>query len=98
MSPLASVTPIRLPSSPAAEADIPPVQAVLAPAPKPDSTFDVIDRSFHATLARFTGGLSPAAVALAFADWQLHLLAAPGKRTALAGEAIQHALQFAEAL
>ncbi len=58
----------------------------------------MIDRSFHATLARFTGGLSPAALALAFADWQLHLLAAPGKRTALAGEAIQHALQFAEAL
>jgi polyhydroxyalkanoate synthase subunit PhaC len=99
MSPSASVTPIRLPSNAAAEADIPPVQPVApAPAPKPDSIFDVVDRSFHATLARFTGGLSPAALALAFADWQLHLLAAPGKRAALTGEAIQHAVQFAEAL
>ena len=101
MPPSASVTPIRLPSTAAAEGNVPSVQPTvpaLAPAPKTDSAFDVIDRSFHAALARFTGGLSPAAVALAFADWQLHLLAAPGKRAALAGEAIQHGLQFAEAL
>ncbi len=101
MSPAASVTPIRSPSSQAAEAYVPSVQPAVSapvPAPKTDSAFDVADRSFHATLARFTGGLSPAAVALAFADWQIHLMAAPGKRTALAGEAIQHALQFAEAL
>ena len=55
------------------------------------------DRAFHASVARLTGGLSPAAVALAFADWQLHLLAAPGKCAALAGEAIQHATDFVNA-
>jgi polyhydroxyalkanoate synthase len=59
---------------------------------------DAVDRSFHAALARFTGGVSPAAVALAFADWQLHLWASPGKRAALAGQALQASLQFADAL
>jgi polyhydroxyalkanoate synthase len=59
---------------------------------------DSVDRAFHAGLARFTGGLSPAAVGLAFADWQLHLLGSPGKRAALAGQAVQHALDFANAL
>jgi polyhydroxyalkanoate synthase len=59
---------------------------------------DAIDRSFHATLARFTGGLSPAALALAFADWQLHLLASPGKQANLAGQALHNALQFADAM
>lgn len=97
MLPTASVT--RLPSSsrPARAAVVAqPPKSV--PALRADSTFDLVDRSFHATVARFTGGLSPAAVALAFADWQLHLMAAPGKRTALVGEALQHAMQFAEAL
>jgi polyhydroxyalkanoate synthase subunit PhaC len=65
---------------------------------KAETPFDVIDRAFHAEAARLTGGLSPAALALAFADWQLHLLASPGKRAALANQALQHALQFAEAL
>lgn len=60
----------------------------------PAAAVDAIDRSFHAALARFTGGLSPAALALAFADWQLHLLASPGKQAALAGQALQNAMQF----
>ncbi|WP_300212438.1 poly-beta-hydroxybutyrate polymerase N-terminal domain-containing protein, partial [Bradyrhizobium sp.] len=55
------------------------------------------DRAFHASVARLTGGLSPAAVTLAFADWQLHLLAAPGKCAELAGEAVQHAMDFVNA-
>ena len=49
-------------------------------------------------VARLTGGLSPAAVALAFADWQFHLLASPGKCATLAGEALQRATEFGEAL
>ncbi|QQO24685.1 polyhydroxyalkanoic acid synthase [Bradyrhizobium diazoefficiens] len=66
--------------------------------PDPDVGADNVDRSFHANLARFTGGLSPAAMALALADWQLHLFAAPGKRAALAGEALKRAVEFAKAL
>src|ERR1700751_3024589 len=77
----------------------PPSQNVVEASPaEPTAAADLVDRSFHAALAKFTGGLSPAAVALAFADWQLHLLASPGKRAALAGEALQHAIQFTEAL
>jgi polyhydroxyalkanoate synthase len=43
---------------------------------------DIIDRSLHAAGARFTGGLSPAALAHAYLDWVTHLTYAPGKRTA----------------
>ncbi len=37
----------------------------------------------QALTARFTGGLSPAAMALAWTDWSIHLAAAPGKRAEL---------------
>lgn len=77
--------------------DVPPPQEA-PPSPAPDSAADAIDRSFHAALARLTGGLSPAALALAFADWQLHLLASPGKQAALAGQALQSALGFVDAV
>jgi polyhydroxyalkanoate synthase len=63
----------------------------------PAISSEAFDRSFHAALARFTGGLSPAALALAFADWQLHLLSSPGKQAALVGRALQNTLQFVDA-
>lgn len=75
-----------------------PTAGEMTPTPSPAAAADAIDRSFHAALARLTGGLSPAALALAFADWQLHLLASPGKQATLAGEALQNALQFADAM
>ncbi len=65
---------------------------------QPPSIAEAIDRSAHAALAHFTGGISPAALALAFADWQLHLAASPGTQLALAGEAARSAYRFAEAL
>ena len=36
-----------------------------------------LDRAFHAMLARFTGGISPVALSLAWLDWSSHLAAAP---------------------
>src|SRR5215470_16453823 len=39
---------------------------------------DIIDRSLHAAVARFTAGLSPAALAHAYLDWVTHLTYAPG--------------------
>jgi polyhydroxyalkanoate synthase subunit PhaC len=66
--------------------------------PLPPTIPEAIDRSVTATIARFTGGVSPAALALAFADWQLHLAASPGKQLALAAEAARAAYRFAEAL
>jgi len=96
MSPSTSVERIST-NSPPDPISLPRPEPVAAPARDPAAAVDAVDRSFHAAIARFTGGLSPAAVALAFADWQLHLLASPGKRAALAGEAFQHAMQLAEA-
>src|SRR5215472_13337801 len=60
------------------------------------STFETFDRSLHADVARWTGGLSPAALMLAFADWQLHLAASPGKRLSLAREVIDDTLRFVD--
>ena len=65
--------------------------------------FRDIDRASAAASAKLTGGLSPAAIALAFADWAIHLGAAPGKQMeltlevgrkslALSGEALRSAL------
>jgi polyhydroxyalkanoate synthase subunit PhaC len=38
--------------------------------PDADSAFALLDRSAHAEIARLTGGLSPAALVLAFVDWR----------------------------
>src|SRR4051812_32049368 len=97
MSPSASVSRISS-DAPTARVDPHLEKVAQSPAPDPAVSSDLADRAFHAWLAKFTGGLSPAAMTLAFTDWQLHLLASPGKRTALAGEALQRAIQFAEAL
>jgi polyhydroxyalkanoate synthase len=49
--------------------------------------FHAMDRMVEALSAQATGGLSPAAIALAFFDWSIHLAAAPGKRMELAHKA-----------
>lgn len=51
--------------------------------------FRVIDRMREAWSARITGGLSPAAVALALFDWSIHLASAPGKRLELIDKAVR---------
>ena len=56
---------------------------------------DITDRSLHATVARFTGGLSPAALAVAYLDWATHLANAPGKRMQLADKAMRKAVRLA---
>jgi polyhydroxyalkanoate synthase subunit PhaC len=48
------------------------------------SPFRALDHAKQALIARATGGFSPAALMLAFADWFIHLMAAPGKRLELA--------------
>lgn len=62
-----------------------------------ESPFRSLDHAKEAWIARATGGLSPAALALAFSDWFIHLLAAPGKQLELASLAVRQARQFAEA-
>jgi len=85
-------------NSPPAPLDFRPDMATTPPKSDGAAAADAIDRSFHAAMARFTGGLSPAALALAFADWQLHLMASPGKQATLAGQALQTAFQFVDAM
>ena len=50
--------------------------------PKPE--IPVVDRALHATQARLSGGLSPAALGLAWADWFVHLAGQPGRQVRLA--------------
>ena len=56
---------------------------------------DITDRALHAGLARFTLGLSPAAVAAAYLDWLVHLMAAPGKRLQLLDKMARKSLRLA---
>ncbi|WP_296447561.1 PHA/PHB synthase family protein [Rhodoferax sp. UBA5149] len=48
-----------------------------------------IDEAFHAQLAKINMGLSPIALALAYADWALHLATSPGRQLLLAQRALE---------
>lgn len=54
-----------------------------------------LDSQVHATAARFTNGLSPIALSLAWADWALHLAASPGRQLELTKLAWQQGLDLA---
>ena len=56
---------------------------------------DVIDRSLHATIARFTMGLSPTAMTQAYLDWAVHLASQPGKRLQLIDKATRKTAKLA---
>jgi polyhydroxyalkanoate synthase len=56
---------------------------------------EIVDRSLHAATARFTGGLSPIALADAYLDWASHLAFLPGKRYQLAEKAAKKAARLA---
>lgn len=46
-----------------------------------------LDRAFSAMLARMTGGISPAALSMAYLDWACHLAAAPQRQIEIARDA-----------
>lgn len=48
---------------------------------------EVVDRSTHAALARYTLGISPAALAEGYLDWAAHLAMSPGKQMQLGHKA-----------
>jgi polyhydroxyalkanoate synthase subunit PhaC len=63
--------------------------------PEPDTArAELIDRLLHASQARLTGSLSPAALMEPFADWAMHLANAPGKQTALVEKAVRKLVRF----
>ena len=54
------------------------------------------DRAFHAMLANLTGGVSPAALSLAYIDWASHLATAPQRQIEIAQDALRSTRQFFE--
>ncbi|MFJ2991459.1 alpha/beta fold hydrolase [Pandoraea sp. NPDC087047] len=66
-------------ASPSKAPEAPPPSAAPQTLPSASLT-DHLDRVTMATTARFTGNVSPAAVALAWADWAMHAATAPGHR------------------
>ena len=53
-----------------------------------------IDRLLHAAVGRATLGISPASLALAYADWALHLASSPGKQAYLVEKAMRKAVRL----
>lgn len=72
-----------------------PVQPCASPAGL-EAASDMLDRELHAAAAALTGGLSPSALTLAFADWLIHLATSPGKQMQLAAAAASGAARLAE--
>jgi polyhydroxyalkanoate synthase len=50
----------------------------------------------NATVARFTFGLSPVAMSMAYYDWLLHLMGSPGKQFELVEKAARKGTRFAD--
>jgi poly[(R)-3-hydroxyalkanoate] polymerase subunit PhaC len=57
--------------------------------------FDTLDKASRALIARLTQGISPWAIASAWADWCVHLAFAPGRRVELAQKAATDAIRLA---
>lgn len=59
-----------------------------------ESQQQIIDKAIHATMARFTAGLSPSALMVAYADWAQHLFSSPGKQALLVEKAARKAARL----
>ena len=55
-----------------------------------------LDKAFSAVLARMTGGISPAALSMAYLDWACHLAAAPQRQIEIVHNAWRAARHVAE--
>ncbi|EJN13385.1 poly(3-hydroxyalkanoate) synthetase [Bradyrhizobium sp. YR681] len=99
--PRADEPPQSLAANPVAETSVTPpertpekpVVANALPASEPYP----LDRAFHATLARFTGGISPVALSLAWLDWSSHLAAAPERQMQMSRNILRDTGRFLEA-
>ena len=91
--------PAHAPANDDRRADIPHAHGEAAPARLQEEGDDAYqaDRAFHAMLARATGGISPAALLLAYTDWLSHLAAAPQRQMEMSQEAVLGASRFLEA-
>ena len=55
----------------------------------------ILNCATHVAISRFTGGLSPMALAGAYADWLAHLAASPGKQLQLWDKAVRKSIRLA---
>jgi polyhydroxyalkanoate synthase len=66
----------------------------------PDQTeltsFQVMDKIAHASIARATMGIAPAALAEAFVDWAVHLAVSPGKQMELREKTLRKSGRLAQ--
>ncbi|RXG97766.1 PHA/PHB synthase family protein [Bradyrhizobium zhanjiangense] len=93
----ALVNPVAGPRAAAASPEKPagkPAAADLPPASEPYP----LDRAFHAMLARFTGGISPMALSLAWLDWSSHLAAAPQRQMEISRNVLRDTGRLLEAV
>jgi polyhydroxyalkanoate synthase len=99
-----SVVPRASPGTPAKSKaataqGVQPSTAALTPAFLRDSYAatafaEVLDRSLHASMARFTAGVSPMTLIGAYADWAAHLSYSPGKQLQLTEKALRKWLRL----
>ena len=74
----------------------PDTKPAAVPAAAQTSPLQDFDRHLHASLARFSFGLSPIAYGLSMADWGWHLAISPGRRMELAVEALSKSGQLGQ--
>jgi polyhydroxyalkanoate synthase len=72
-----------------------PVEPYIAPTPVTE-TYQA-DRALHAMLARLSGGISPAALLLAYADWLSHLAFSPQRQIEVSQEGLADARRLFDA-
>ncbi|MGH1591414.1 PHA/PHB synthase family protein [Methylobacterium phyllosphaerae] len=82
-----------------------PAPEVLGPAARSDPHKEqddlatvqrAIDQSMHASVARMTAGLSPAALAEAWFDWAIHAAFSPGKQATLVIKLLRKQMRLAQ--
>ncbi|MGQ9724835.1 MAG: PHA/PHB synthase family protein [Tepidimonas sp.] len=71
------------------ESDANGVSALSPPRRRQDDSVQALDRQASVLMAQLWSGLSPISLALAGADWLLHLWASPGSQWRLARQALQ---------
>lgn len=72
------------------------VPALPALPPVPDPHAQPLDLPLRSTLARLAQGISPASLAMAQADWFVHLLVSPSKQAELASSALHKWLAWVQ--
>src|SRR3954469_3388067 len=78
---------------------VPPIEPQVSPQTEGAEGVETYqaDRALHAMLARLSGGISPAALLLAYTDWLSHLASSPQRRIEIAQEALIDTKRFFEA-